>query len=95
MWRKRNNSILITVERFNVVNTCVQDQRVVTKRPGGLREGEPEKDCDPGSSVFSIGRGKRRQLLVTTSGNIKVRLSEPSCKVIRDDIQSRLQTFRR
>ncbi|XP_039518957.1 coiled-coil domain-containing protein 9B isoform X1 [Pimephales promelas] len=47
------------------------DQRVVTKRPGGLKEGEPEKDGDPGSSVFSIGRGKRRQLLVTTPGNIK------------------------
>ncbi|ROI68651.1 hypothetical protein DPX16_2131 [Anabarilius grahami] len=53
------------------INKSFNDQRVVTKRPGGLREGEPEKDCDPGSSVFSIGRGKRRQLLVTTSGNIK------------------------
>ncbi len=50
----------------------VQDQRVVTKRsgPGGLRDGEK----DPESSVFSIGRGKRRQLLVTTPANIKVRL---------------------
>ncbi|XP_048048127.1 coiled-coil domain-containing protein 9B isoform X2 [Megalobrama amblycephala] len=53
------------------INKSSNDQRVVTKRPGGLREGEPEKDCDPGSSVFSIGRGKRRQLLVTMSGNIK------------------------
>ncbi|CAM4642459.1 unnamed protein product [Leuciscus chuanchicus] len=53
------------------INKSCNDQRVVTKRPGGLREGEPEKDCDPGSSVFSIGRGKRRQLLVRTPGNIK------------------------
>uniref|UniRef100_A0A9J8CS72 Coiled-coil domain containing 9B n=1 Tax=Cyprinus carpio carpio TaxID=630221 RepID=A0A9J8CS72_CYPCA len=53
------------------INKSSNDQRVVTKRsgPGGLRDGEQEKD--PGSSVFSIGRGKRRQLLVTTSGNIK------------------------
>lgn len=53
------------------INKSSNDQRVVTKRlgPGGLRDGEQEKD--PGSSVFSIGRGKRRQLLVTTPGNIK------------------------
>uniref|UniRef100_A0A8C2L6E0 Coiled-coil domain containing 9B n=1 Tax=Cyprinus carpio TaxID=7962 RepID=A0A8C2L6E0_CYPCA len=53
------------------INKSSNDQRVVTKRSGprGLRDGEQEKD--PGSSVFSIGRGKRRQLLVTTSGNIK------------------------
>ncbi|XP_016329649.1 uncharacterized protein C15orf52 homolog isoform X1 [Sinocyclocheilus anshuiensis] len=53
------------------INKSSNDQRVVTKRsgPGGLRDGEQEKD--PGSSVFSIGRGKRRQLLVTTSGNVK------------------------
>ncbi|KAK7141872.1 hypothetical protein R3I94_011534 [Phoxinus phoxinus] len=48
------------------INKSSNDQRVVTKRPGWLREGEPEKDC-----VFSIGRGKRRQLLVTAPGNIK------------------------
>ncbi|XP_042609236.1 coiled-coil domain-containing protein 9B-like isoform X4 [Cyprinus carpio] len=60
------------------INKSSNDQRVVTKRsgPGGLRDGEQEKD--PGSSVFSIGRGKRRQLLVTTSGNIKVRLNQAS-----------------
>ncbi|XP_077094394.1 coiled-coil domain-containing protein 9B isoform X2 [Siphateles boraxobius] len=53
------------------INKSFNDQRVVTKRPGGLREGELEKDCDPGSSVFGIGRGKRRQLLVTAPANIK------------------------
>ncbi|XP_016308812.1 uncharacterized protein C15orf52-like isoform X2 [Sinocyclocheilus anshuiensis] len=53
------------------INKSSNDQRVVAKRsgPGGLRDGEQEKD--PGSGVFSIGRGKRRQLLVTTSANIK------------------------
>ncbi|XP_043088349.1 coiled-coil domain-containing protein 9B isoform X2 [Puntigrus tetrazona] len=52
------------------INKSSNDQRVVTKRsgPGGLRDGEQK---DPGSSVFSAGRGKRRQLLVTTPGNIK------------------------
>ncbi|XP_056096497.1 coiled-coil domain-containing protein 9B [Rhinichthys klamathensis goyatoka] len=67
------DDLSITINKSSNVScfTPSQDQRVVTKRPGGLREGEPEKDCDPGSSVFSIGRGKRRQLLVTTPGNIK------------------------
>ncbi|XP_016090423.1 uncharacterized protein C15orf52-like [Sinocyclocheilus grahami] len=53
------------------INKSSNDQRVVTKRsgPGGLRDGEQEKD--QGSGVFSIGRGKRLQLLVTTSANIK------------------------
>ncbi|RXN35017.1 putative protein C15orf52-like isoform X3 [Labeo rohita] len=53
------------------INKSSNDQRVVTKRsgPAGLRDGEQEKDL--GSSVFSCGRGKRRQLLVTTPGNIK------------------------
>ncbi|KAL1257397.1 hypothetical protein QQF64_010641, partial [Cirrhinus molitorella] len=53
------------------INKSSNDQRVVTKRSGcgGLRDGEQEKD--PGSSAFSVGRGKRRQLLVTTPGNIK------------------------
>ncbi|XP_026142191.1 coiled-coil domain-containing protein 9B-like isoform X3 [Carassius auratus] len=52
------------------INKSSNDQRVVTERsgPGGLRDREKEKS--PGSSVFSIGRGKRRQLLVTASGNI-------------------------
>ncbi|XP_067310999.1 coiled-coil domain-containing protein 9B [Pseudorasbora parva] len=53
------------------INKSNNDQRVVIKRPGGLGDGEQEKDCDHESSVFSIGRGKRRQLLVTTAGNIK------------------------
>ncbi|XP_026107014.1 coiled-coil domain-containing protein 9B-like isoform X1 [Carassius auratus] len=47
------------------INKSSNDRRVVTDRSG---HGEKEKD--PGSSVFSAGRGKRRQLLVTTSGNI-------------------------
>ncbi|XP_073683682.1 coiled-coil domain-containing protein 9B [Garra rufa] len=53
------------------INKSSNDQRVVTKRLGsaGLKDGEQEKDL--GSSAFSIGRGKRRQLLITTPGNIK------------------------
>lgn len=53
------------------INKSFCDQRVVTQKVGGLRDGHQEKDCDPGSSVFSIGRGKRRQLLISTPGNIK------------------------
>ncbi|XP_059377131.1 coiled-coil domain-containing protein 9B-like [Carassius carassius] len=54
------------------INKSSNDQRVVTERsgPGRLRDREKEKEKDPGSSVFSIGRGKRRQLLITASGNI-------------------------
>ncbi|XP_073784126.1 coiled-coil domain-containing protein 9B isoform X10 [Danio rerio] len=54
------------------INKSLCDERVVTQKVGGLRDGGQEKDCDPGSSVFSIGRGKRRQLLISTPGNIKV-----------------------
>ncbi|XP_073784119.1 coiled-coil domain-containing protein 9B isoform X2 [Danio rerio] len=53
------------------INKSLCDERVVTQKVGGLRDGGQEKDCDPGSSVFSIGRGKRRQLLISTPGNIK------------------------
>ncbi|XP_051501851.1 coiled-coil domain-containing protein 9B isoform X2 [Myxocyprinus asiaticus] len=55
--------------------TINNEQRVVTKRsgPGGPNPtSEQEKEPgEPESRVFSFGRGKRRQLLVTTSGNIK------------------------
>ncbi|XP_052009443.1 coiled-coil domain-containing protein 9B-like [Xyrauchen texanus] len=55
--------------------TINNEQRVVTKRSGlggpNTTSQQEKEPGDPESRVFSIGRGKRRQLLVTTSGNIK------------------------
>ncbi|XP_066529574.1 coiled-coil domain-containing protein 9B isoform X2 [Hoplias malabaricus] len=54
------------------INKSPTEKRVVTKKgsgsmsPKGLQEQE-----EGGPSIFSSGRGKRRQLLVTTPGNAK------------------------
>lgn len=37
---------------------------------------DQEKDESGSRSTLGVGRGKRRQLLVTTPGNIKARLDE-------------------
>lgn len=52
------------------------EQRVVTKKSGprvtNPKSDQEQNSCDPGSrSTLCVGRGKRRQLLITTPGNIK------------------------
>ncbi|XP_051578803.1 coiled-coil domain-containing protein 9B-like isoform X2 [Myxocyprinus asiaticus] len=56
------------------INKSSNEQRVVTQRScprGPNPTSQQEKEPGDPDSIFSIGRGKRRQLLVTTSGNIK------------------------
>ncbi|TRY92501.1 hypothetical protein DNTS_028201 [Danionella cerebrum] len=62
----KSDELTITISKSN------NGHRVVTK-VAGPRDGELEKKCDPDSGVFSVGRGKRRQLLVTTPGKIQDR----------------------
>lgn len=55
----------------------VQEKRVVTKKgSGGVSPKGPQEQGDGGSCIFSLGRGKRRQLLVTTPGNSKASFEE-------------------
>lgn len=57
-------------------NKSSNEQRVVTKKSGprvtNPKSDQEQNSCDPGSrSTLCVGRGKRRQLLITTPGNIK------------------------
>ncbi|XP_073725962.1 coiled-coil domain-containing protein 9B isoform X2 [Misgurnus anguillicaudatus] len=57
-------------------NKSSNEQRVVTKksvpRVSNPKSDQEQNSCDPGSrSTLCVGRGKRRQLLITTPGNIK------------------------
>nr|XP_055028946.1 LOW QUALITY PROTEIN: coiled-coil domain-containing protein 9B [Misgurnus anguillicaudatus] len=57
-------------------NKSSNEQRVVTKksvpRVCNPKPEQEQNSCDPGSrSTLCVGRGKRRQLLITTPGNIK------------------------
>ncbi|XP_057200874.1 coiled-coil domain-containing protein 9B isoform X3 [Triplophysa rosa] len=58
------------------LNKSSNEQRVVTKKSGqkesNTRSDQEKDPCESGSrSSLGVGRGKRRQLLVTTPGNIK------------------------
>ncbi|XP_035388717.1 coiled-coil domain-containing protein 9B isoform X2 [Electrophorus electricus] len=54
------------------INKSPTEKRVVTKKgSGGTSPKSPQEQGETGSAIFSAGRGKRRQLLVTTSGNTK------------------------
>lgn len=64
-----------------LVDVVLQEKRVVTKRSGekdsNTRSDQEKDPCESGSrSSLGVGRGRRRQLLVTTPGNIKARICE-------------------
>ncbi|XP_052002148.1 coiled-coil domain-containing protein 9B-like isoform X2 [Xyrauchen texanus] len=67
----KSDDLTITINK----SSNEQQQRVVTPRscPAGPNPAsqQEEESGDLDYSIFSIGRGKRRQLLITTSGNIK------------------------
>ncbi|XP_076833896.1 uncharacterized protein ccdc9b isoform X2 [Brachyhypopomus gauderio] len=54
------------------INKSSTEKRVVTKKgSGGPKRVQEQEQGGTGSAIFSAGRGKRRQLLVTTPGSIK------------------------
>ncbi|XP_053538592.1 coiled-coil domain-containing protein 9B isoform X3 [Ictalurus punctatus] len=64
------------------INKSPTEKRVVTKK--GLGDAIPKgvKNQEDVSDIFSAGRGKRRQLLVTAPGNTKVgKKQERKCRV--------------
>ncbi|KAJ8290388.1 hypothetical protein GJAV_G00012220 [Gymnothorax javanicus] len=64
----RTEDLTITISK------SITDTRVVTKKSGCGDTGNPkaaQEAADPDENPFGVGRGKRRQLLVTMAGNIK------------------------